>query len=178
MARGKYRGRGRGGGRRAVETNEDGFESSEGDFETRGPRGQASTVGLLPPSDSDSDEYDESGDEKTQRQEPPQVGELPPSEDEGDSDEGDSDEGDEQDAVPNGRRIVNGNLEASGRRGKKEQIAEEQVRVDLERLELVKKRREEQRRQRIADEGWDRFAPISETNKPPVPADHPSMGGV
>jgi hypothetical protein len=169
-----------------VGRNEDGTDSSEGEYETRGPREQAPTVGLLPPSDSDSDEYDES-----ENEEKLQVGNvtLPPpknndkgegeddDDEEDDEDEDDEDE-DEDASVPNGRRVVNGgDVESSGRRGKKEQIAEEQVRVDLERLELVKKRREEQREKRIAEEGWDRFAPVSETNKPPLPGDHPSMRG-
>ena len=40
------------------------------------------------------------------------------------------------------------------------------------------KQREDERLKRIADEGWDRFAPVSETNKPPgggLPSDHPSQ---
>ena len=37
--------------------------------------------------------------------------------------------------------------------------------------------REEDRLKRIADEGWDRFAPASNTNKPPAPKDHPSQRG-
>jgi hypothetical protein len=39
--------------------------------------------------------------------------------------------------------------------------------------------REEDRLKRIADEGWDRFAPVSEDNKPPggIPSGHPSVKG-
>jgi len=38
---------------------------------------------------------------------------------------------------------------------------------DMERLELVRVKREQQRLQRIAEEGWDRYAPITDTNRPP-----------
>jgi hypothetical protein len=37
----------------------------------------------------------------------------------------------------------------------------------MERLELVKRRREEQRLERIAAEGWDRYAPVTADNHPP-----------
>jgi hypothetical protein len=52
-----------------------------------------------------------------------------------------------------------------------------QVAMDLERLKLIKERREQQRLERIKLEGWDRFAPISDTNKPPDnrPPDHPDF---
>lgn len=39
--------------------------------------------------------------------------------------------------------------------------------ADMARLELIRKKREDERQKRIAAEGWDRFAPVSETNKPP-----------
>lgn len=41
------------------------------------------------------------------------------------------------------------------------------MRKDIERLQMIKDRREKERQARIAKEGWDRFAPVSETNKPP-----------
>ena len=39
----------------------------------------------------------------------------------------------------------------------------------------MRKRREEDRKKRIVAEGWDKYAPISETNRPPgaLPSDHP-----
>jgi hypothetical protein len=43
-----------------------------------------------------------------------------------------------------------------------------QAAIDLERLQLARQKREEGRQRRIAAEGWDRFAPVSETNKPPA----------
>lgn len=39
-----------------------------------------------------------------------------------------------------------------------------QVAADLARLELIKQRREQQRLERIAAEGFDRFAPPSDNN--------------
>lgn len=52
-----------------------------------------------------------------------------------------------------------------------------QIAKDMERLKLIREKREEQRLQRIKDEGWDRYAPVSATNKPPDgrPADHPDF---
>lgn len=50
----------------------------------------------------------------------------------------------------------------------------EQVRKDMERLQMIKDKREKERQARIAKEGWDRFAPVSETNKPPGGAPRPA----
>eukprot|EP00775_Hariotina_reticulata_P007309 gene7309-7522_t len=89
------------------------------------------------------------------------VGMLPPS-------DSDGDDGDDEDG-------------AEEQKTKQKQVEEEpdpeQIRKDLDRLELIKKKRETDRLKRIAEEGWDRFAPISETNQPPghVPSDHPSQ---
>jgi hypothetical protein len=46
---------------------------------------------------------------------------------------------------------------------------------DMERLKLAKEKREEQRLERIAKEGWDRYAPVTKDNRPPDerPQDHP-----
>ena len=50
-----------------------------------------------------------------------------------------------------------------------------EIAKDMEKLEIVRKRREEDRKKRIEAEGWDKYQPISETNRPPgyVPSDHP-----
>eukprot|EP00884_Botryococcus_braunii_P005920 jgi/Botrbrau1/15329/Bobra.0379s0002.1 len=58
---------------------------------------------------------------------------------------------------------------------KQHQEEEEEMQRNMERLELIKKKREEDRLKRIAEEGWDRFAPISETNKRPehIPNGYP-----
>ena len=43
----------------------------------------------------------------------------------------------------------------------------EDIRKEMERLEIIRKKREDDRKKRIEKEGWDRFAPVSETNRPP-----------
>ena len=43
----------------------------------------------------------------------------------------------------------------------------EDIRKEMERLEIIRKKREDDRKKRIEREGWDRFAPVSETNRPP-----------
>lgn len=61
-----------------------------------------------------------------------------------------------------------------------DEIDPEQARKDMERLELIKQRREEDRLRRIKEEGWDRFAPVTETNKKPdlTPKGYPGQAGV
>jgi hypothetical protein len=135
---------------------------------------QAATVGLLPPSSSEEDSSDEEDGVNRQN---PRMGELPPT----DSDE---DAGEEGDATGNGgskkekkeRKVHFAKPAVPDEPRRREVIDEEQMSADLERLELIKRKREEQRLKRIEEEGWDRFAPISETNKPPgttVPRDYP-----
>jgi hypothetical protein len=122
-------------------------------------------MGMLPPSDSDSDE------EEAPRGQNPNMGLLPPS-------DSDSDSGSDDDAAKEAKaKKAPKPLVAEPPRRKKEdeEVDPEQARVDLERLELVRRKREDQRLARIAAEGWDRFAPVTETNKPPIPADHPSL---
>jgi hypothetical protein len=53
----------------------------------------------------------------------------------------------------------------------------DQMAKDMERLKLARQQREQQRLKRIEQEGWDRYAPVSATNKPPDarPADHPDF---
>ena len=50
---------------------------------------------------------------------------------------------------------------------KEDEADPEQIAKDMEKLALVKQRREQQRLQRIEKDGWDRLAPMSETNHPP-----------
>lgn len=121
-------------------------------------------MGMLPPSDSEED----SDDEPAPRGQNPRMGMLPPSDSESEESEEEGEDGAEK-AKKVGRPLV----QEAPRRKKDEELDPEQLRVDMERLELVRKRREEQRLKRIADEGWDRFAPLSETNKPPLPSDFP-----
>ena len=124
-------------------------------------------MGMLPPSDSDSEEGSDAEPAPTGGQNP-RMGMLPPS----DSDSDDSDEDEEKsDAKPS--KAPRPLIQEAPRRRKEDELDPEQLKVDMERLELVKQRREEQRLKRIAVEGWDRFAPMTETNRPPPPKDFP-----
>ncbi|KAK9839327.1 hypothetical protein WJX81_008209 [Elliptochloris bilobata] len=129
---------------------------------------QSATAGMLPPSDSDED--DEPVPAKKAGQ-PATAGMLPPSS----SDEDDSSSEEEDEEKPKPRTLQPAVVSSKPKKGE-EEIDPEQARKDLERLELTRKKREDDRLKRIRDEGWDRFAPVTDTNKPPdlVPADHPS----
>lgn len=78
--------------------------------------------------------------------------------DDGDDDDDDDDADDSQQRAPRARN--NGARDV-------DEPDEAQVRRDMERLALVREKREQDRLRRIREEGWDRFAPVSETNKPP-----------
>lgn len=147
---------------------------------------QRATVGMLPPSDSEEEEEEEgqktaapaeAGDAAAEKpaastsKAPAPTKAVAAGDDDSDSDEDDSDS--DSDDAPEYLRA------APAPRPKKaappqEKTAEE-VRKDLERLELIRKKREDDRLRRVAAEGWDRFAPVTETNRPPgtVPSDHP-----
>ncbi|KAI8476689.1 MAG: hypothetical protein J3K34DRAFT_400147 [Monoraphidium minutum] len=180
---GKTRGHGtrRGGAKgRPRGPKREGEEDSSSEDEVQAPRGlagQAATVGMLPPSDSDSDEGEEGGEAKAAEAKAKPAGQsrnagkLPPSGSEDEDEDGSDDESSDDDAPAPAQQ-------AAAPRKKKDDDAPdpEQIRKDIERLEMIKNRREADRLKRIKDEGWDRFAPVSDTNKPPgsVPADHPS----
>ena len=53
----------------------------------------------------------------------------------------------------------------------------EQIAKDMERLALIKKRREDQAAARIEKDGWDRMMPQSEHNHPPNSIWPPVGGG-
>ncbi|PNW84425.1 hypothetical protein CHLRE_03g144647v5 [Chlamydomonas reinhardtii] len=177
---GKYSHKGRG-PRKGAEEEEDGSEEEEVPAQ-RGLGGQRANVGMLPPSDSEEEEGEagaaaapaaakpaaaeakpEGGQSKT-------AGKMPPSDSEEEDDDDDSDSDD--DPTPEYLRAAPPRKKAPV----EEPRTEEQIRKDLERLELIKKKREDDRLKRIATEGWDRYAPVSDTNRPPgsVPTDHPS----
>lgn len=42
-----------------------------------------------------------------------------------------------------------------------------QIAKDMERLAMIKSKREEERQDRIKKEGWDRFAPVTKDNHAP-----------
>eukprot|EP00882_Tetradesmus_deserticola_P005202 GHRQ01005479.1.p2 GENE.GHRQ01005479.1~~GHRQ01005479.1.p2 ORF type:complete len:175 (+),score=72.59 GHRQ01005479.1:193-717(+) len=150
-------------------------EDSEEEIEPqRGLGGQRSNVGMLPPSDSgDEDEGEEGKAASKQKQEEKAsnskagqsktAGKLPASGSE-DEDEDEDDESEEESS----EEPLNEYLASAPRKKKvvEEEPDPEQIRKDMERLEMIKKKREDDRLKRIRDEGWDRFAPISDTNKP------------
>ncbi|EIE18480.1 hypothetical protein COCSUDRAFT_60146 [Coccomyxa subellipsoidea C-169] len=128
---------------------------------------------MLPPSDSDEDDEDEAPAPKKGGQ-PSTAGMLPPS-------DSDSDEDSEEEPPPKPKKELQPAVaDAPKPKKEEEEVDPEQARKDLERLELIRQRREDSRLQRIKDEGWDRFAPESDTNRRPdgVPKDHPSRAGL
>lgn len=131
---------------------------------------QPATAGLLPPSDSDSDDSGPRGQN-------PRAGLMPSSSsDDDDDDDDDGDDGDDNGDAP--AAAAAGAAPTEPRKSAKQRKADaEAAAINLERLRLVRERRERERTERIAAEGWDRFAPESETNRRPVvvPKDHPSL---
>ena len=123
--------------------------------------GQNPNAGLLPPSDSDSD---------APAGQNPRAGMLPSSS----SDEEEvGGEGKAEKAAP--LPPADGAAPAPAMSAKERKAAEAEAAANMERLALVRRRREEEREARIAAEGWDRYAPASEANTRPMPADHPSL---
>ncbi|KAJ8902725.1 hypothetical protein NDN08_006045 [Rhodosorus marinus] len=129
-------------------------ESDDG----RRPMGQNPNAGMMPPS-SDEEEYED--EEVNGMGQNPRAGMMPPSSDE----EEDESEEEEDDDLNGGSRGAE-----PEQRARRVLSAEDQelVRRDMERLALVRQKREEDRQKRIREEGWDRFAPVTETNKPPA----------
>ncbi|KAG2495307.1 hypothetical protein HYH03_006579 [Edaphochlamys debaryana] len=180
---GKYRPKGRGPKKGPEDEDGSGSGSEE---EVQRPMGQRANVGMLPPSDSEEEEGEEGAEAKPKEAKPKEAapstskeaggqsktaGKLPPNSDDEGSDDDDS--SDDDDPTP---EYLKAAPVARKKEPEVEVRTEEQVRKDLERLELIRKKREDDRLKRIATEGWDRYAPVSETNKPPgsVPSDHPS----
>jgi len=140
--RGGYRGRGRGrGGGGGGDSDEDEVEPQ------RGLGGQNSTVGMLPPSDSD-DEGSEKEKPAAAKPAKPQgqsskVGQLPPSDSDEDEDsEEEESEDSEEPPMPE-------YLTQTAPKKKKEEEDEpdpEQIKKDMERLQLIKDRRKLQQR--------------------------------
>lgn len=159
--------------------------SEEEEFIQRGVGGQRANVGMLPPSDSEEEAEGEEGAEPKPKKEADAstsaaaaggqsktAGKMPPSDSEEEDDDDDDDDSDD-DPTPEYLRAA---PTARKKEPAVEPRSEEQLKKDFERLEIIKKKREEDRLKRIATEGWDRYAPVSDTNRPPgsVPTDHPS----
>lgn len=117
--------------------------------------GQAPTVGMMPPSESDS--YDTSSDEEEEKRRPI-PGELPPNSSSSSSDSSSEDEVEARQPALKQEPV---------RLSRKEIEEREKMQEDMERLRIARERREKQRLERIEQEGWDRFAPVSDTNYPP-----------
>ncbi|PSC76530.1 ubiquinone biosynthesis [Micractinium conductrix] len=160
MGRGFKPGRGgRGRGRR---------DEDEDDY--RPPVGaQPATAGMMPPSSSDEESSDE-GSGKEEEQQPRIVmiknanaGKMPT-----DSEESEEESSSEEEEAPPQP------APAPRRKKGEEELDPEQMRIDMERLALIRKKREEDRLKRIAEEGFDRYAPPAEGSQR-LPKDHPSL---
>lgn len=60
---------------------------------------------------------------------------------------------------------------------KEEEPDPEQIALDMERLAIIKKRREDQAAARIEKDGYDRMKPLAEDNHPPNTIWPPVGGG-
>mmetsp|Transcript_2680 Transcript_2680/g.7872 ORF Transcript_2680/g.7872 Transcript_2680/m.7872 type:complete len:198 (+) Transcript_2680:80-673(+) len=128
---------------------------------------QSSTVGMLPPSDSE----DESGDEappknKGKPVKKVQPGDMPPSG--SDSDSG-SDDGSSSDAGPPPPRRELTRREREALEAQRAKPDPEQVAAEMERLRIVREKRAAQAAARIAAEGFDRYAPTPGSKPEPYP---------
>ena len=132
-----------------------GADDSESSDEEEGEPIAAPPRRGLPPSDSESDSESDGAVNRVGR-----VGELPPnSSDEGSESDGSSSEEDEPPMPQRGGA-------GGGRKAREEAAA---ATADMERLRLIRERRAQQAKERIEAEGFDRFAPISDSNRPPMP---------
>eukprot|EP00889_Picochlorum_renovo_P002901 jgi/Picre1/29931/NNA_005309.t1 len=52
-------------------------------------------------------------------------------------------------------------------KNRRELEEERKMQEEMDRLRLIREKREKQRLQRIEEEGWDRFAPLTDDNHPP-----------
>lgn len=167
-----------------VRRDEDDASSSEEEEEERGGAArrvgkQASTAGLMPPSDSDSEE------EELPKGQSATAGKLPPNPDDSESDEEAEEEDEDDDDAPPRCALLSAasfSPDASrsvDSRSRPEPVVEKsaaQVAAELAKLELIRKRRcverllwrpssadcerrAEQAAARIEAEGYDRFAP-------------------
>ena len=137
-------------------------EEEEVKGRARGVGAQSDTAGMLPPNSSDEEEEEE--EPKKGRGQSATAGMMPP----GSSDE----ESDDEPQQPQLTRKEREQLEAQ----QEEEPDPEQIAKDMDRLAIIKKRREEQAAARIEKDGWDRMKPMSEDNHPPNMT-WPSAGG-
>lgn len=152
MGRGRGRGgnaaRGRGGNKRwdkeqASSASSDADSSNDDDSST---------------DDDSSDDSDTHGNMRAQNA---NVGEMPP----GSSDEESDDE--RQTNKPNQQAAAKAPDKKAAAAAAADDADPEQMAKDMERLALIKQKRAAQAQARIDKEGWDRFKPMSEDNRPP-----------
>ncbi|GAB4820041.1 hypothetical protein N2152v2_007087 [Parachlorella kessleri] len=171
---GKSRGRGRGRGGRGRGRAEEGGDDELDYKPERAGGGQSATAGLLPPSDSEDEEDSEGEKPKPQpkRGQSATAGELPPSDSEDEDEDSEEDESEEEEEPKKAAPVP----VAPRRKKGEEEVDPEQMRADMERLALIRKKREEDRLKRIQEEGFDRYAPPGDANRrsDAVPNDHPS----
>mmetsp|Transcript_39062 Transcript_39062/g.91380 ORF Transcript_39062/g.91380 Transcript_39062/m.91380 type:complete len:168 (-) Transcript_39062:249-752(-) len=119
---------------------------------------QRPNAGQMPSSSDDEDDAPR----KVKGGQNPNVGMLPPNS----SDEDEEDEDEDKAPVPKAVELTRNEREQLEAQ-KAAEPDPEQVRKDMERLQMIKKKREEQAANRIEKEGWDRMKPMSEENHPP-----------
>ena len=164
-AMGKQQKHQRGGAKKFTEgpPSESEEEEEEVKGRARGVGAQSDTAGMLPPNSSDEEEEEE--EPKKGRGQSATAGMMPP----GSSDE----ESDDEPQQPQLTRKEREQLEAQ----QEEEPDPEQIAKDMDRLAIIKKRREEQAAARIEKDGWDRMKPMSEDNHPPNMTWPPAGGG-
>ena len=154
MGRGNYRGRGggnaargRGGGKRWDKDQASSDSSDDDDDSTN--------------DDSTDDASEDSATHDNMRAQNANVGEMPPGSSDEESDhERQTDESKQQTAAKAPDKKAAAAAAA-------DDVDPEQMAKDMERLALIKQKRAAQAQARIEKEGWDRFKPMSEDNRPP-----------
>ena len=165
-----YRGKGRGRGGPPRRGDKEDDSDSDGIEYVRTGGGQPATAGMMPPTDSEdeSDSGEEEKEEKVPKGQNPRVGLMPPSDSDDDDNDGSASSSSSEPPMP-----ARAPREAPRRKKEEDDVDPEQMRKDMERLALVRQRREEERLKRIQEEGYDRYAA-----PPPavLPKDHPTAG--
>jgi hypothetical protein len=135
-------------------------KEEEDDDEPRSLAAQNANVGMMPPSSSE----DESDDGL--RAQNPKAGMMPQSDSGSESDDEDE-EAKPKPKAPQAQQLTRKEREAIEGKAEEEEIDPEQLARDMERLAMVRKRREEQAAKRIEKDGWDRMKPVGPDNHPP-----------
>ena len=169
MGKGKHQGGGRARSAEEIEADEGAPAKDDRKFGGRGVGGQSATAGMIPPSSSEEESEEE--EEETQQRglggQSATAGMLPPnsSDEEEEAAPAPKSKKGKEPAAPELTRKEREQLEAQ-----KEAEAgpdPETMRKDMERLALIKKRREDQAAKRVETDGWDRMKPLSADNHPP-----------